>query len=103
MFAAVILQKMASPGLTIGEHYINLKDCANLLKVLQRNAHKKIANDFKIIRLMLIGKVGISGIYKRIRKNESYRISNTKETENYTTQEKVFIVGYRPDSFENAR
>jgi hypothetical protein len=41
MFAAKILQKMASPGLTIGEHCINFEVCANLLKVLQRNVHKQ--------------------------------------------------------------
>jgi hypothetical protein len=33
MFAAKILKKMASPGLTFGEHCVNLEDFANLLKV----------------------------------------------------------------------
>jgi hypothetical protein len=40
MFAAKILQKMALPGLTFGEHCANLEECSNLLKVLRRNALK---------------------------------------------------------------
>jgi hypothetical protein len=46
MFAAKILQKMASPGLTFGEHCVNFEDCSSLLKVLQRNAHNQIATMF---------------------------------------------------------
>jgi hypothetical protein len=46
MFAAKILKKMASPGLTFGEHCANFAGCSKLLKVLQRNAHKQIATMF---------------------------------------------------------
>jgi hypothetical protein len=46
MFATKILQKMASPGLTFGEHCANFEDCSNSLKVLQRNAHNQIAAMF---------------------------------------------------------
>jgi hypothetical protein len=46
MFAAKILQKMASSGLTFGEHCAHFEGCSSLMKVLQRNVHKQFATMF---------------------------------------------------------
>jgi hypothetical protein len=42
MFAAKTLQEMAPPGLTFGEHCVNLESSASLLKVPQQNNHSQI-------------------------------------------------------------